>query len=517
MGRRKIEIQPITHERNRSVTFLKRKNGLFKKAYELGVLCSVDVAVIIFEERPGHHVKLYQYCSGDVNNIVQRHLRFEGERDTKGPHDFSGVKAEDVADEDEDGDEDDGSRPKMNGKSTKPKIENTNSNGLGSHRPSLHTDLSSNMDIDYRSSNTRGSPNSLGSPNLPISGERLNLGASNMRSLPMNSNTNHNNKRPRLAPLTAAMGPSSAGSGGGPTYPYRLEVDLNFPPSGHLGSLGSGLPPHGAPHPSLSGLYSHNGLMNSQTSPGFVPPFDFSRPTQHQQQGAPTLRSVTFPSHSSGPYANPQQQTGVYQSQQGSHRSGVGVTGGQHVQNNSLFADLLDSATGDHHSGHHQSASTTFSAFDWPVHNQQSQAQRDSVAQQPTNDSGPNWLDFLSGPSPSSQQQPQQQSPSLSLPSHQNHSPGRPASNSVSSTRSNASYTAITPAGSSMESMSPSMLGRKRSRGDDDGTAMSVSDLGVDDGEEVRISGSSSLTGGGVGVNGKLDHAEGSPGGGGRG
>ncbi|KAI0825735.1 hypothetical protein BC629DRAFT_1255562, partial [Irpex lacteus] len=90
MGRRKIEIQPITHERNRAVTFLKRKNGLFKKAYELGVLCSVDVAVIIFEERPGHQLKLYQYCSGDVNGIVQRHLQFDGERDTKTPHDFSG-------------------------------------------------------------------------------------------------------------------------------------------------------------------------------------------------------------------------------------------------------------------------------------------------------------------------------------------------------------------------------------------------------------------------------------------
>ncbi|KIY44959.1 hypothetical protein FISHEDRAFT_61467 [Fistulina hepatica ATCC 64428] len=79
MGRRKIEIQPIQHERNRSVTFLKsfswqRKNGLFKKAYELGVLCSVDVAVIIFEERPGHHVKLYQYASKDVQKIVQRQL-----------------------------------------------------------------------------------------------------------------------------------------------------------------------------------------------------------------------------------------------------------------------------------------------------------------------------------------------------------------------------------------------------------------------------------------------------------
>lgn len=48
MGRRKISIAPIADDRNRSVTFLKRKNGLFKKAYELGVLCSADVAVIVF-------------------------------------------------------------------------------------------------------------------------------------------------------------------------------------------------------------------------------------------------------------------------------------------------------------------------------------------------------------------------------------------------------------------------------------------------------------------------------------
>ncbi|KAJ7218133.1 hypothetical protein GGX14DRAFT_333137, partial [Mycena pura] len=109
MGRRKIEIQPIIHERNRSVTFLKRKNGLFKKAYELGVLCSVDVAVIIFEQRPGHNVKLYQYCSGDVQDIVQRHMRFDGEKDTRGPPDFSGnatTKLDDPADADDDDQED---------------------------------------------------------------------------------------------------------------------------------------------------------------------------------------------------------------------------------------------------------------------------------------------------------------------------------------------------------------------------------------------------------------------------
>ncbi|KAF9552285.1 SRF-like protein [Agrocybe pediades] len=106
MGRRKIEIQPITHERNRSVTFLKRKNGLFKKAYELGVLCSVDVAVIIFEARPGHEARLHQYCSGDIRDIVQRHVRHQGEKDLKGPADFSnsgpsGIKFDDNDDGDD--------------------------------------------------------------------------------------------------------------------------------------------------------------------------------------------------------------------------------------------------------------------------------------------------------------------------------------------------------------------------------------------------------------------------------
>ena len=48
MGRKKINIARISDERNRQVTFTKRKFGLMKKAYELSVLCDCEIAVIIF-------------------------------------------------------------------------------------------------------------------------------------------------------------------------------------------------------------------------------------------------------------------------------------------------------------------------------------------------------------------------------------------------------------------------------------------------------------------------------------
>ncbi|MCJ1440482.1 MAG: hypothetical protein MMC23_000966 [Stictis urceolatum] len=100
MGRRKIEIKAIKDDRNRSVTFLKRKGGLFKKAHELSVLCSVDVAVIIF----GHNKKLYEYSSGDINETIGRHAYYGGAHEHKGPADFTG-KRDDDDEDDEDVDE----------------------------------------------------------------------------------------------------------------------------------------------------------------------------------------------------------------------------------------------------------------------------------------------------------------------------------------------------------------------------------------------------------------------------
>ncbi|KAF8268844.1 hypothetical protein EI94DRAFT_1576407, partial [Lactarius quietus] len=88
-----------------------RKTGLFKKAYELGVLCSVDVAVIIFERKHGHPDKLFQYCSTDIDSLIQRQIRFDGERDLRTPHDFTGSanlsRLDDMGEDDDDVDADD--------------------------------------------------------------------------------------------------------------------------------------------------------------------------------------------------------------------------------------------------------------------------------------------------------------------------------------------------------------------------------------------------------------------------
>ena len=69
MGRKKISIQRISDERNRQVTFTKRKFGLMKKAYELSVLCDCEISVIIFNS----HNKLFQYASTDMDKVLLKY------------------------------------------------------------------------------------------------------------------------------------------------------------------------------------------------------------------------------------------------------------------------------------------------------------------------------------------------------------------------------------------------------------------------------------------------------------
>ncbi|KAI4964872.1 hypothetical protein ZWY2020_058084 [Hordeum vulgare] len=49
MARRgRVELRRIEDRTSRQVRFCKRRSGLFKKAYELGLLCDAEVALLVF-------------------------------------------------------------------------------------------------------------------------------------------------------------------------------------------------------------------------------------------------------------------------------------------------------------------------------------------------------------------------------------------------------------------------------------------------------------------------------------
>ncbi|KAJ1258669.1 hypothetical protein BS78_10G093300 [Paspalum vaginatum] len=71
MGRVKLQIKKIENTTNRQVTFSKRRNGLIKKAYELSVLCDIDIALIMFS--PSHRLS---HFSGrrSIEDVVTRYI-----------------------------------------------------------------------------------------------------------------------------------------------------------------------------------------------------------------------------------------------------------------------------------------------------------------------------------------------------------------------------------------------------------------------------------------------------------
>lgn len=71
MGRKKIQITRIMDERNRQVTFTKRKFGLMKKAYELSVLCDCEIALIFNSTN-----KLFQYASTDMDKVLLKYTEY---------------------------------------------------------------------------------------------------------------------------------------------------------------------------------------------------------------------------------------------------------------------------------------------------------------------------------------------------------------------------------------------------------------------------------------------------------
>lgn len=398
MGRRKIEIQPITHERNRSVTFLKRKNGLFKKAYELGVLCSVDVAVIIFEERPGHQRKLYQYCSSDVQSIVQQHLRHDGERDTRGPGDFSGIasaKNDDGGDADEDdGEEDDDDIP-----STKKRTRGETSS-IAKLRPPHAQDNMMDADMDYNSRLSHNhAQSSFGIPHSiahAISSHHTSHSSHPMSSDRLRPARQYQNKPTKLEMHDHGVGarghghntedPNAIGGGNEYTFPPPSSSSFRHPQHPHSTS------------PSASSLHQVS-YGNPQYNQGT---FFSGAPTQpvqpssfmHSQSEMSSSRARSFTSPAGSTAFSPQSRT-----RPSTTTSGGGGTG-------DILAAYLDTDPSNTRrpSGGPGAGGPTTSAFgiDWPGHSSSSGASTTSPSTATSTSSvpgnpGSHWLDFLSG------------------------------------------------------------------------------------------------------------------------
>ncbi|XP_062026115.1 MADS-box protein AGL24-like isoform X4 [Rosa rugosa] len=65
----KIKIEKIENLPARQVTFSKRRQGLFKKAGALSVLCDAEVAVVVFSSTG----KLYESSSSSTKDVIARY------------------------------------------------------------------------------------------------------------------------------------------------------------------------------------------------------------------------------------------------------------------------------------------------------------------------------------------------------------------------------------------------------------------------------------------------------------
>ncbi|CAI9294560.1 unnamed protein product [Lactuca saligna] len=69
MGRNRLPMKRIENNTSRLVTFCKRRNGLIKKAYELSVLCDIDIALIMFS--PSGRLNHFS-CKRRIEDVLNR-------------------------------------------------------------------------------------------------------------------------------------------------------------------------------------------------------------------------------------------------------------------------------------------------------------------------------------------------------------------------------------------------------------------------------------------------------------
>ncbi|KAJ8632685.1 hypothetical protein MRB53_026021 [Persea americana] len=71
MVRGKTQMRRIENTASRQVTFSKRRSGLLKKAFELSVLCDVEVALMVFSPTG----RLYEFANAGMEKTIDRYHR----------------------------------------------------------------------------------------------------------------------------------------------------------------------------------------------------------------------------------------------------------------------------------------------------------------------------------------------------------------------------------------------------------------------------------------------------------
>ena len=73
MGRNKIKIERIKSERNRNITYIKRKKGLIKKAMELSLLCDANILLCLI---PKETNQMSLFCSSDsADDFIEKYIK----------------------------------------------------------------------------------------------------------------------------------------------------------------------------------------------------------------------------------------------------------------------------------------------------------------------------------------------------------------------------------------------------------------------------------------------------------
>ncbi|GAA5883480.1 hypothetical protein JCM3774_003597 [Rhodotorula dairenensis] len=295
MGRRKISIAPIKDERNRQVTFLKRKNGLFKKAYELGVLCSADVAIIVFNANG----KLFEFHSGDMDQTLLRYSHYTGPaHEKRGPEDYlnqdlaaaASKRGSGMSDEAEDEEESDEEKPHIAAGSSGVKVISNAAKGkqalrAAAERKAKLGDRSRSLSEDHPHHQQHVPP----------------LASSSTSSMYDNGSG--------AAELAAA---ANAASGGPRADAYQSLPSLNLNGFNFANGPMSAMTPQGGFPPNFTsaaplafpsfaatGLPVPNFAFALPGSAAWPNPFGTPTPTQSQQQGFPLLNGAGAPPPSS--------------------------------------------------------------------------------------------------------------------------------------------------------------------------------------------------------------------------